>query len=330
MGTIFYRNKAYGGGSGGSSGGGGITRTVLFDAGGGGIWMDSQGKTFDLTDDIDNYDEIEVIAFTMEGDNNYYYTTSQIFEVEDLMVPHVADRFRGMRFRVLVERSTGTDVSIFSVVLESQDPDETAKRTIVCEGASGILGACIHKVIGIKYASGGGGGSNISELTKTEYDALPATQKTNGTLYLVEDAFSEWIFGHSNLGTSYQYTDVPSDTSRLVNIVSLNNVCYCGMYYNYIDKTVRILTDAELDEFAALLGMTVAYGASQTLGGSTLAPTLGWRHGSNTDTLYLDASSDHVGTKCGYSGCTSHLYYRTGKGEKYIYYNDKLWNVMES
>lgn len=135
-----------------ASSGGGVTRTTLYEApDGGGTWMDSTGKYLDLSDDIDNYDEIEVIALTSEGDNNLYYTCSQKFVVADLLVPRKDTVTKGMPFRVLVYRSTGLDTSALSFVLVSQSASETAKRTIYCNGATGIYGAAIHKIIGIKY-----------------------------------------------------------------------------------------------------------------------------------------------------------------------------------
>lgn len=148
---IWYKGHKFGNvGEGGGSGG--PTRTVLFEApDGGGVWMDSAGKYLDLSDDIDNYDEIEVIALTTEGDNNLYYAGSQKFAVADLLVPRKDTANKGMPFRVLVYRSTGLDTAALSVILVSQAQAETVKRTLYCNGATGVYGVAIHKVIGIKY-----------------------------------------------------------------------------------------------------------------------------------------------------------------------------------
>lgn len=135
-----------------TSSGGGITRTILFEApDGGGVWMDSQNKTFDLNDDIDNYDEIQIIALTTEGDNDYHYTGVQTFMTEDMLVPAKSDASKGMAIEVMADRSTGIDTSVLRVVLVSQSASETPKRTMWCAGARGIYGAAIHKVIGVKY-----------------------------------------------------------------------------------------------------------------------------------------------------------------------------------
>lgn len=129
------------------------TRTTLFAAPDSGIvWMDAQGKTLDLNDDIDNYDEIQIIAATTEGDNNYHYTCAQTFMIEDMLVPGVDTVNKGMCIEVMADRSTGIDTSVLRLILVSQGAGETPKRTLWCAGARGIYGAAIHKVIGIKYS----------------------------------------------------------------------------------------------------------------------------------------------------------------------------------
>ena len=138
-----------------ASSGGGITRTILFEApDGGGVWMDSANKHFDLNDDIDNYDEIEIICLTTEGDNNYYYAGAQKYIVTDLLEPRKDNLNMGMPFRLSVVRTTGLDTSVLSTVLIPQGTSGAiAKRTIWCLGTNGGMnwGAAIHKVIGIKY-----------------------------------------------------------------------------------------------------------------------------------------------------------------------------------
>ena len=135
-----------------ASSGGGITRTILYEApNGGGTWMDATGKTITLSDDIDNYDEIEIITLTTEGDNNFYYAGSQRFSVPDILIPGADTANKSMCFTVVVYRTTGMDESCLRMVLIPQAAAETAKRTIYCNGARGIYGAAIHKIIGIKY-----------------------------------------------------------------------------------------------------------------------------------------------------------------------------------
>lgn len=134
---------------------GGPTRTTLFEApDGGGVWMDSPTKYFDLNDDIDNYDEIEIICLTTEGDNNYYYAGTQKYIVTDLLEPRKDNSSMGMPFRASVVRTTGLDTSSLSVVLIPQGTSTAiAKRTIMCLSAIGGYnwGVAIHKVIGVKY-----------------------------------------------------------------------------------------------------------------------------------------------------------------------------------
>lgn len=135
-----------------ASSGGGITRTILFEApDGGGVWMDATGKYLDLSDDIDNYDEIQIIALTTEGSNDFHYTGVQTFMVEDMLVPAKSDPNKGMPIDVMVDRTTGIDTSVLLIILVSQNASETPKRTMYCAGARGIYGAAIHKIIGIKY-----------------------------------------------------------------------------------------------------------------------------------------------------------------------------------
>ena len=133
----------------------GPTRTVLFESpDGGGVWMDSPTKHFELNDDIDNYDEIEIVCLTTEGDNNYYYAGTQKYTVTDLLEPRKDTLNMGMPFRVSAVRTTGLDTSSLSVVLIPQGTSDTiAKRSIVCLSAIGgnNWGVAIHRVIGVKY-----------------------------------------------------------------------------------------------------------------------------------------------------------------------------------
>jgi hypothetical protein len=71
--------------------------------------------------------------------------------VEDMLVPAKSDANKGAPIEIMVDRSTGIDTSVLRVILVSQDPTETPKRTMWCAGARGMFGAAIHKVIGIKY-----------------------------------------------------------------------------------------------------------------------------------------------------------------------------------
>lgn len=177
----------------------------------------------------------------------------------------------------------------------------------------------------IPMGGGSGGGGAMSELTQTAYDDLSSSEKTNGTLYLVESPLSAWTLAHSNQGTTYAYTDVPTDTKKLTTVVSLNGVCYAGILYDVKTFQSRVLTQEELTEIATALSMTVNYATTQTLSGNgTATPSLYWVYGQNHDYLYLDASTFHVGTKCGYYGCYSHLYYKNG-GHRRIYRSDKIY-----
>ena len=134
---------------------GGPTRTTLYYTGTA-VWMSENGNKMDITDDVDNYDEIEITAVTSEGDNDEYYAGTYRFNVVDLLKPAAQDNTMGKPFEIIVSRTTGIDVSILRFILTTNPSlGVTAKRTIKCNtvrSTGGVaFGVAIMRIVGIKY-----------------------------------------------------------------------------------------------------------------------------------------------------------------------------------
>jgi len=132
----------------------GSTRTVLYEppAGDVGTLFDAQGDTLLLTEDVRNYDEIIIIPAVIEGNNDFYCTSEQTFRVADLLIPATQRNDLGMGIRFRAFRSTGNEEAIARLIFDNDNfPGATPYQTLWCEGASGIYGPYIHRVIGIKY-----------------------------------------------------------------------------------------------------------------------------------------------------------------------------------
>lgn len=175
----------------------------------------------------------------------------------------------------------------------------------------------------------GSGGSSAIYLTQTQYDALTTEEKENGSIYFVEIPASDWEFLHTSTQGSYEYSAVPAYAKYLVAAESLNNIMYASIHYTISNKASRYMTTEELSHLASLISMTSNWAGTQNISGSgTTTPSNSWSQGSNNDVLYLNATSlDNVGTKANFSGCKSHLFYKTD-GVRRIYYMNKLWSEI--
>ena len=171
---------------------------------------------------------------------------------------------------------------------------------------------------------GGSGGSGIIEISKADYDNITPEQDQ---VYFVYDEGEETVFLHSKAGTAYQYSNVPSKAEQLIVLVSLSNVVYSGFYFDVSTKNTTVISSADLIALAQELNMNYNTNSTVTITQSQTNPSIHWVNGSNHDDLYLEVSNyPSAGTKCGYYGCTSHLFYRGPYNDNKIYMNERIYS----
>lgn len=342
MPVIYHKNTMYGGGSGGSGGASAISdltdveltdladgQILKYDAtnqvwvnddesgGGGGskitdlLYSSTNVKvgTYQLESSYENYDLITIVGGTTNDESlgNKEVRTYSVDALKAFFQANANNKvlFTGYSNRYFTFRLSGS-----SIIISATD------------GSQGL-----YMIYGTKLGSGGGG-ANVEEMSKDDYDLITPEQDK---VYFVYDEGEETKLLHSKTGTSYQYSNVPDNADELIVLVSLNNIVYAGFYFDISTKNSTEISSADLIALAQKLNMNYNTNSTVTVTQSQTNPYIYWVNGSNHDYLYLDVSNyPSAGTRCGYSGCTSHLFYKGMYAENKIYLNERIYGSYKT
>lgn len=288
---------------GGGTGGSGYSEEVLWN-----YVTDNSGTipygpiTITLPKSIDNFDAILVELRSSSSDSGDWSGNGQfIVSVETLNTSGIVGRINHTSFD---DRSSNYYIhgTTFQKIKDNK------------ASTNGLL-----RVVGIKYDSGI---SNIEEMAKEDYDLITPEQDK---MYLVYNNEMVYGYAHSQQGTAYKYSDVLNANEKLAVLASLNNVIYAGFYFDINTRISTVIPADDFDKFADILRMTYVSDSTVTITQDMNTPSAYWSNGNNHDTIYLDATKlISTGTKCGYSGCVSHLFYGEANNNK-IYLNNRAY-----
>ena len=166
----------------------------------------SEGDTITLSDNMVNYD---VLMFATNYSDDVSGWINGLVTVSDFKTKYIG------RFYAQYQKDGYTDVKYLT------------DTTISVLRASG---AFINAVYGIKFGGGGGSGVDVTELTQSEYNALPDWKKNNGCIYMVSSQAStpeELTEAQTNASTAVTASSYMYDTN-------LNQYHYAWCAFNRV------------------------------------------------------------------------------------------------
>ena len=223
----------------------------------------------------------------------------------------------------------GTDIIAFDVSGTSHAVRDAGARALLVPATTlktGLVkpdGSTITiDADGTIHAAGGGA---ITALTQTQYDALTAEQKMNGTLYLVSKlapVATDWLsMGQTTGGT--EATAIGNAKYPAVGaIAALGGTVYAGFWINTLTNVSTVFSEAEARWLAAVVGMPYTPATSQVINRqNTSTPFLRWGAPGIVDDINISVQNFPTITyRATYTGSTAYLF--AANGGNYIIRNE--------